>query len=360
MLRRPEDALVLIVDDQEPNILLLEGFLEGAHYTNLKATTDPRQVVPLYAELKPDLILLDLHMVPLDGFEVMQQLQAQVPVGTYLPILVLTADITLEAKQRALSNGAKDFLTKPFDHTEVLLRIHNLLETRFLHLALQSQNDILEEKVHERTLELEQANAIVLQRNEELKQAELETLERLAIAVEYRDDVTGRHTQRVGQTAGLLAMALGLPLEQVGLIQRAAPLHDIGKIGIPDAVLLKSGKLHPEEFEIIKTHTTIGAKILSGSRSALLQLAEEIALGHHERWDGTGYPYGLAGETIPVSGRLVTVADVFDALTHERPYKKAWPIEDAVAEIARQSGGQFDPHIVDVFKTLPAHALASF
>ncbi|MBV9471058.1 MAG: response regulator [Abitibacteriaceae bacterium] len=358
MLRKLEDALILIVDDQEPNVLLLEGFLEGANYTNIKATTDPREVIPLYQALQPDLILLDLHMSPLDGFDVMEQLQEQVPFGTYLPILVLTADITLEAKKRALSSGARDFLTKPFDHAEVLLRIHNLLETRFLHLAMQSQNDILEEKVHERTLELRQAHATVLQRNEELKQAELETLERLAIAVEYRDDITGRHTQRVGQTAGLLAMALGLPPEQVGLIQRAAPLHDIGKIGIPDAVLLKAGKLQPEEFEIIKTHTTIGAKILSGSRSTLLQLAEEIALSHHERWEGSGYPRGLSGEAIPLSGRIVTVADVFDALTHERPYKKAWSIEDAVAEIERQSGQQFDPHVVNVFKTLPSHALA--
>jgi putative two-component system response regulator len=177
----------------------------------------------------------------------------------------------------------------------------------------------------------------------------LETLQRLALAAEYRDDDTGSHTRRVGVTAGRIAGSLGLSPEQVDLILRAAPLHDVGKIGIADAILLKPGKLTDEEFAIMKQHTTIGGKILSGSSSPWLQLAEEIALTHHERWDGQGYPCGLKGEAISLVGRIVAIADVFDALTHERPYKKAWPIAEAMAEIEHQSGKQFDPCVVAAF-----------
>ncbi|HEX9839548.1 MAG TPA: HD domain-containing phosphohydrolase [Anaerolineales bacterium] len=327
-------ARILIVDDQSSNVMLLEGILQEEDYTASKGITDSRQALPVYLDYQPDLILLDLQMPYLDGFQVMNQLREHVPSGAFLPILVLTADITPEAKRQALAEGATDFLTKPFDQTEVLLRIRNLLRTRALHLQLQDQNLLLEQKVRERTAELEET--------------QIEILERLALAAEYRDDDTGEHTRRVGQMSAQIAQALGLPEAEVELIRRAAPLHDVGKIAIPDSILLKPGKLTPAEFELMKTHTTLGAKMLSGGQFPLLQRAEEIALTHHERWDGTGYS-GLKGESIPMAGRIVTVADVFDALTNERPYKKAWLHTEAIEEIQRQTGRQFDPRVVEAF-----------
>ncbi|MGH2573011.1 MAG: HD domain-containing phosphohydrolase [Actinomycetota bacterium] len=335
-------AHILIVDDQPANVRLMERLLERAGYHNLRSTTDPRETLSLFTEFQPDLILLDLLMPHLDGVAVMEALRPHIPPTTFLPILVLTADSTPEAKQRALSAGAKDFLTKPFDRTEVLLRIHNLLETRRLHRQLQGLNDRLEQKVIERTQELEVA------RNE--------TLERLALAAERRDDDTGDHIGRVGQISALVAEALELPMDQIEMIRRAAPLHDVGKIGIPDGILLKPGKFTPEEFEQMKTHSAIGAQILAGSRVPLLQLAEEIALNHHERWDGSGYPKGLRGEAIPLAARIVAVVDVFDALTHERPYKEAWSEHDALEEIRKQSGKHFDPRVVEAFLVVQEHS----
>ena len=327
-------ARILIVDDQPSNVLLLEGILQEEDYSAYRSITDSRQVLLVFLEYRPDLILLDLQMPYLDGFEVMKQLRAQIPPEAFLPILVLTADVTPEPKRQALAGGAMDFLTKPFDATEVILRIRNLLQTRALHLQLQNQNQLLEQRVRERTADLEETQN--------------EILERLALAAEYRDDDTGEHTKRVGQMAAQIGQALGLPEAEVELIGRASLLHDVGKIAIPDSILLKPGKLSPEEFSHMKTHTTLGAKMLSGGRFALLQRAEEIARTHHERWDGTGY-LGLHGDTIPVAGRIVAVADVFDALTNERPYKQAWPYKEAIEEIQRQSGRQFDPRVVDAF-----------
>ena len=336
---RVRDARILIVDDQEANVALLEGILQRvAGSYNYKSTTDSRVVLALYSEFQPDLILLDLHMPHLDGFGVMEELKPLIPEESFLPILVLTADITPEAKQRALAGGAKDFLTKPFDSTEVRLRIENLLETRFLHLEM-------EQRVRARTRELEDAH--------------VEVVERLALAAEYRDDDTGEHTKRVGRISAVLARAHGLPPGEVTVIRRAAPLHDVGKIGIPDSILLKPGRLTPEEFEFMKTHTTIGAKILSGGRFPLLRVAEGIALTHHERWDGGGYPQGLRGESIPLPGRIVAVADAFDAMTRARPYKAAWPVAQAVAELERCAGKQFDPKIVEAFLALLADPAAS-
>jgi putative two-component system response regulator len=216
----------------------------------------------------------------------------------------------------------------------VLLRVRNMLETRGLHQELSAYNQELEDRVRSRTQELEEA------RNE--------TLERLAVAAEYRDDETGQHTRRVGEGARLIAWQLGLGDADSDLIGRAARLHDIGKIAVPDEILLKPAKLTTVEFEVVKTHTTIGAKILSGSGSALLQTAEEIAWAHHERWDGNGYA-GVTGPEIPLVGRITTVADVFDALTHARPYKEAWPIDQAVEEMTSQREKMFDPEAVDAF-----------
>jgi putative two-component system response regulator len=243
---------ILIIDDEPANVRLLERLLDEAGYANFRGTTDSRQALPLYQEFEPDLILLDLSMPHLDGSAVMRQICARTPAEAYLPILVLTADITPRAKQRALSAGARDFLTKPFDLTEVLLRIRNLLETRHLHLQLAAHNAALEETVRNRTRDLEQA--------------QYEILDRLSMAAEYRDDVTGEHAKRVGFLSERLALALGVPPHQAEIIRHAATLHDLGKIGIPDSILLKQGALSSEEKEVMKTHTLIGARILSGSR----------------------------------------------------------------------------------------------
>lgn len=326
-------ARILIVDDEEQNVTLLRRLLERAGFAHLESTLDPREVADLYVRFRPDLILLDLHMEHMDGLQVLDQLN-QIAEASYLPILMLTGDLSQDAKREALSRGAKDFVSKPFHSDEVLLRISTLLETRFLYLQIQSQNQMLEAKVRERTRELESA--------------QIEIIERLARAAEFRDDNTGQHTERVGQMAALLAKKIGLPDSQISLIRRAAPLHDVGKIGIPDSILLKLGKLTEEEFVIVRTHTTIGARILSGSRFPILRLAEEIAFNHHERWDGDGYA-GIAADAIPLAGRIVAIADVFDALTQKRPYKAAWPVGEAIAEIERQRGRQFDPVIADAF-----------
>lgn len=326
---------ILIIDDEKANIRFLEIILQQAGYANVHSTTDSRQSLSLFCSFQPDVVLLDLSMPYLDGFAVMQQLQQEIPDHA-IPLLVLTADATLATRHKALKEGARDFLTKPLDEIEVLLRIANLLEARFY-------NVLLEVKVKERTQDLENS--------------QLETLQRLALAAECRDDDTGLHTKRVGATAGCIAQALGLCAARVDLITRVAPLHDVGKIGITDAILLKPGKLTPEEFGTMRQHTVIGAKMLSGSSSPWLQMAEEIALSHHERWDGLGYPQQLSGEDIPLTGRITTVADVFDALTHERPYKKAWPIAEAVAEIKRQEGQQFSPDVVQAFLTLSHETL---
>jgi putative two-component system response regulator len=336
-------ARLLIVDDQEPNIVLLKGMLEQAGYTNLTATTDSAQVASLCDRIDPDLLLLDLHMPGQDGFAVLSSLPAT--ETRWMPILVLTADDSQEVRERALAAGGKDFVTKPFNRTEVLLRIKNLLEVRFLNLEVRSRSDALEQRVRERT--------------EDLNVARLEMLERLALAAEYRDDDTGEHTRRVGDTSAAIARALGLEDDLVDLIRQAASLHDIGKIGISDLVLLKPGKLTSEERALMQTHVAIGAAILSGSQYPLLQMAQQIARTHHERWDGSGYLQGLAGTAIPVAGRIVAVADVFDALTHARPYKEAWEVQRAVAEIHDLGGRQFDPHVVEAFATLDHEALVS-
>jgi putative two-component system response regulator len=340
-----EERRILVVDDEEANLRFLRRVLERAGYARVETTTDPLSALRLFVEMQPDLVLLDLHMPTLDGWEVMERLAPVSGGRAGVPFLVLTGDAAEETKRRALEAGARDFLTKPFSQSELLLRVRNLLEVQQLHVRLREQNASLEGQVAERTHDLEQARA--------------EVLARLALAAEYRDDATQEHAWRIGRSCGLLAHALGLPDWEVELISRAAPLHDIGKIGIPDAILLKPARLTDEEFDAIKAHTTIGAQILSGSGSPLLCLAERIALTHHERWDGSGYPRHLCGEDIPLAGRTAAAADVFDALTHERPYKAAWRVEEAMDEILTQRGRQFDPDVVDAFSTLDHQSLLS-
>jgi putative two-component system response regulator len=330
--RAMTDARILVVDDQESNVQLLERLLRLKGYEQIETLTDSRLAVQHFIATRPDLVLLDLRMPHLSGLEVLEELYPLIGSEEYLPILILTADTAPETRQTALSMGAKDFLNKPFDTVEVLLRIRNLLETRFLYLQLRDQNALLDRKVRERTRELEEAQT--------------EILSRLALAAEYRDDQTGEHTRRVGHVAALLARTLGLSETEVELIRNAAPLHDIGKIGIPDAILLKPGRLSPAEYEVMKSHTEIGARILSGSRFPLMRLAQEIARSHHEWWDGNGY-YGLTGDNIPLASRIVTVADAFDALTHDRPYRAGRSIRAAIEELRSEAGRQFDAQVVE-------------
>jgi putative two-component system response regulator len=338
-----KDGRILVVDDEPANVHLLERLLDRWGFVNVVSTTNSSQVVALYEEVRPDLLLLDLQMPDPNGFRVIELLAHEIHGATRLPVLVLTADAALEAKKKALAAGARDFLTKPFDPTEVQLRIRNLLETRRLQLQLEHHNETLEQRVAARTHDLDVAR--------------LETLERLALAGEYRDDNTHEHAQRVGRTVALLAAEMGGSAYEVEQLRRAAPLHDIGKIGIPDSILLKPGKLNPHEFERMKAHARIGHQILSGSGSRVLQLSAEIALTHHERWDGKGYPQGLGGEEIPLVGRLTALADVFDALCHRRPYKEAWSLDETLAEIMRGAGHQFDPAVLRAFEALDAERL---
>ena len=338
-------ARILIVDDQQPNVILLERMLEAWGYENVTSTTQSHQAANLCAEIEPDLVLLDLQMPKPDGFELMEILAPRIEGAPRMPVLVLTADATSATRQRALAGGASDFLGKPLDPIEVRLRIANLLETRRLELEMLGQNQVLEARVRERTTDLEHAR--------------LELLERLALAAEYRDDNTQEHAQRVGRTVAQLGSAMGLSSADAEVLLRAAPLHDVGKIGVPDAILLKAAPLTNEEFAVMQLHTKIGAQILSGSEFAILQTAERIAATHHERWDGAGYPHGLAGEAIPLAGRLVAVADVFDALVHERPYKPAWPLKRAIEEIASLAGTHLDPDVVAAFAALDHERLLS-
>jgi putative two-component system response regulator len=333
-----EDLRILVVDDRPENARLLDRLLRRWGHREVSTTTASSEVADLCAGDAFDLLLLDLHMPPPDGFTVMEQLREQITGKVPLPVLVLTGDGDDEVKRRALSSGARDFLTKPFDQHEVRLRVNNLLEIRRLQLQQRETERELEARVAARTAELEEAR--------------LEVLERLATAGEFRDDETGEHARRVGATAQLLADAVAAGEQDTGRIGIAAPLHDIGKIAIPDSLLLKPGRFTRDEHEKMQRHTSIGADMLAGTSSGLLALARDIALTHHERWDGSGYPAGLRGDEIPLAGRIVALADVFDALTHARPYKQAWPVEEAVEEIRRQAGDQFDPELVEAFSAL--------
>jgi putative two-component system response regulator len=339
-----QEMEILVVDDEEANRRLLERLLAKAGYRRTVLSSRADDVFGACVAGQPQLILLDLHMPGVDGFEVLRRLRSLDRAVNRPPVIVLTADISPAAKRQALDLGANDFVSKPFDAAEVILRVRNLLYTRHLQLQLERRKKGLEQLVRERTADLEQAR--------------LEVLDRLALAAEYRDDDTQEHALRIGWRAEQLARELGVDDAIASEIGRAAPLHDVGKIGVPDAILLKSGPLTDAEYGEMKRHAEIGGEMLSGGRAALLQMAEEIARTHHERWDGTGYPRGLAGDEIPLAGRIVAVVDVFDALTHRRPYKEPWPVERAAEEIRQQSARQFDPRVVDAFNRLDHAALA--
>lgn len=333
------DAKILVVDDLESNTFFLERILKNAGYKNIERVHDARQVVAVFTMFQPDVVLLDLRMPHMDGLEVMERLMPTMSDEVPVPIIMLTADTDPKKKNRAFELGVRDFIHKPFDLTEVRYRIKNQLETRALHLMMSDQNTALEKQVQDRTRELQDAR--------------LEIVTRLAIAAEYREDATGKHAARVGALAGSIAQAMELPDEDVELVARAAPLHDVGKIGVPDSILTQEGQLTDAQFRIVKRHTDIGARILGRGRSKLLQVAEEIALTHHESWDGRGYA-GMVGDEIPLNGRIVAVADAFNAMTTDRPYRDAVSLDAAVDEVTRLSGRTFDPEVVRAFRRVHA------
>jgi putative two-component system response regulator len=345
------EAQVLLVDDHQMNLKLLKMILEQAGYSNVTSTDDPRQVPDLFHSVRPDIILLDLHMPHMNGIEVLNELQPWIDrsKGHYLPVLMLTADGSREAMQQALSAGARDFVTKPFDAAEVLLRIHNLLETRFLHLELLENNRTLEAKVVARTGDLQQAICDLETARHDLRESREETVHRLALAAEYRDDETARHILRMSQYCEILAKAAGMAEDEAELMRVASQMHDVGKLGTPDSILLKPGALTPEERVIMERHAEMGHSILANSNSDLLKLAAKIARTHHERVDGTGYPRGLRGDEIPVEGRIAAVADIFDALTSDRVYRPAFPLTKALNIMQDGRAKHLDPDMLDLF-----------
>jgi putative two-component system response regulator len=332
---------LLLIDDNLANLDLLERILEWAGFLNVRSCTNAMAGLEALASWNPHLVILDLKMPGMTGFEFFRQVREEMPHHSFLPILVYTADLTPEAKIQALQLGASDFLTKPGDSVEIQLRLRNFLRTRQLQNQLQNHNEILEAQVQLRT--------------NELAVSRRESVELLATVSEYRDDDTGQHVRRVGELAVHIAHHIpGLDDEFLRSLKFAAPLHDIGKIGIPDHILRKPGSLTMEETCIMRRHVSIGAAILEHMTSPILQVAREIAACHHERWDGTGYPEGLRGEAIPLSARIVSVADTFDAMTNDRPYRKGLSELDARAEIRRLSGAQFDPTVVAALESYVA------
>jgi putative two-component system response regulator len=347
---------ILIVDDEPINVQVARKHLMLAGYGQFVISTDPTEVLTLLEQEKPDLLLLDIMMPRMSGLDLLHAIRDQ-ELHAHLPILILTALDDREIKSQALDSGATDFLTKPVDPTELLPRVRNALALKAHHDNLRDYASELERAVRARTAELEDSR--------------LEIIRCLARAAEYRDNQTGRHVHRVSQYTRIIARQMRLTDEVVELMAQASMLHDVGKIGIPDSILLKPGKLEPEELEFIQrhcgfgkrifepmsmdefrayaSHTTLGAHIIKPCRAPVLDLAARIALTHHEKWDGSGYPLGLAGEDIPLEGRITAVADVFDALSSKRPYKPAFPLDKCFTIMEEGRNKHFDPKVLDAF-----------
>lgn len=339
-------APILIVDDIADTAALLARALEHGGLKDAHVLTDPTLAIQTCRNLEADLLILDLRMPVMDGFEVLSLL-GETPDPP--PVLVLTADCSKEARKKALSLGAKDFLSKPYDHEELVLRARNLLETRALHNQLRAVNEGLEQTVAERTADLWAAVQEVGKSAAELRRSREQTVIRLALAAELRDDETHNHVRRVSRYCEILAERSGYDRECSGLIRLASVMHDVGKIGIPDKIVRTSGKLSPEQRVVMQGHAEIGYRILEGSETPLLDLAASIALTHHERYDGSGYPRGLTGTAIPPEGRIAAIADVFDALTTDRIYRRRYELGTAFRMMKDGRGSLFDPELLDVF-----------
>ena len=308
--RRPQ---LLVVDDEPANLQVLRHILQEDY--RLLFAKDGAKALELAAREKPELILLDVMMPGMTGYQVCAQLKAT-PATSAIPVIFVTALADVEDEAQGFAVGAVDYITKPVSPAIVKARVRT-------HLSLV--------------------------RVEELRETRLQIVQRLGLAAEYKDNETGLHVIRMSHYSRVLALAAGFSEAQAEELLNAAPMHDVGKIGIPDAVLRKPGKLDGEEWEVMKQHAQIGADIIGEHPSGLLRMAREIALNHHEKWDGSGYPRGIGGAEIPVEARIIAIADVFDALTSERPYKKAWPVEEAVQLLREQSGRHFDPELVELF-----------
>lgn len=333
--RIERDSYILIVDDQSTGRRILEEIVRGIDDTlQIASFSDPRDALGQARGRVPDLILTDYRMPEMNGVEFIKRLRA-LPGCAEVPIVVITVVGDRSVRYEALNAGATDFLTRPLDQYECMSRCRNLLKLRHQQCMIQDRAQWLERQVEIATRQ------IVLR--------ERETLLRLARAGEYRDQDTGNHVIRMSRYSRAIADYLGLSEADCDEIEFASPMHDIGKIGVPDHILLKPGRLEPGEWEIMKTHTVIGHQILADSDSRYIQVGAIIALSHHEKYDGSGYPYGLAGEAIPLQARIVAVADVYDALRSHRPYKEPWSRERAVEFIGEQRGRHFDPACVDAF-----------
>ena len=322
---RDKRCTVLIVDDTPDNISLLKAALVDEF--GIKVATRGQKALEIARDMPVDVILLDVMMPEMDGFETCRLLKAD-PLTRSIPVIFITARGEIDDEAKGFSCGGVDYITKPISACIVRARVKT-------HLALYDQNRALESRVRERTAELQESR--------------LEILNRLGRAAEYRDNETGLHVVRMSRFCQIIALAYGLSGEEAELLLNVAPMHDIGKIGIPDRVLLKPGRLDPEERRIIETHCEIGRQIIGAHSSDLLNASASIAYTHHEKWDGSGYPQGLSGARIPLFSRTLAVADVFDALTSVRPYKAAWGVEEAIGEIRACSGSHFDPALVDAF-----------
>lgn len=331
---------VLVVDDDDKNLKFLGSLLEFYNYDHEEARNGV-EALEKTETYKPDLILLDIMMPEMDGYEACRRLKNK-PETRNIPVVIITALSDKKSRIEGLNAGANDFLTKPVDKTELALRVKNLLRVKEFEDFLQKHNEILDTEVRKKTAQLQESY--------------IDTILRLTKAAEYKDEETAGHIKRSGYYAALLAEKLGWPKDRVETIFYAAPMHDIGKVGIPSDILLKRRSLNPEEFMLMKTHTTIGKNILTDSISPITKMAERIAECHHERWDGKGYPNGLKGEDIPYEARMYNICDQYDALRSVRPYKPDFD-HDKTYKILTEGDGRttpshFDPKVLEVFKEL--------
>jgi putative two-component system response regulator len=351
-----KSAKIAIIDDEPINIKIVRKHLQGVGYEQFVTSSDSVNATEMICREKPDVVLLDVMMPQIDGIQILQEIRANEQLR-HIPVLILTASTDAATKLRALNAGATDFLGKPVDPSDLVPRIRNALMVKAHYDHLANYSEQLEQQVRLRTMELEMSR--------------LRVVHCLARAGEYRDGTTGRHVIRVGRYTTLIARELGFGETEARMLGMAALLHDVGKIGIPDSILLKPGALEPSERETMKQHSEFGHRIVgpiteedwmalqgcsdmtlnaeSASQQPLLELAGTIALTHHEKWDGTGYPNGLAGERIPIAGRIVAVADVFDALGNARPYKNALPPAKCLEVMQQDRGRHFDPNVFDAF-----------